>query len=466
LAQSKSLKNGVMMMAADTVPPESTRCASSQDIRGERFQVDLSRTARYVTVAASPENCTSNTTATIKRALIPSTTTLPCTNNDWAKIANGGVLLVSRHVQCAVFIDSNFDITGADDTNYGTFRWEVRVNSYGPANGLNKTFAYSSRLSRIALAAPERAKRSDSLPTLRFQPTIGCDSTQDSSAQCQINVPVISVNALARIPSDPNIGWSSPSTAQLNLSWIAGDGTYTEFRFGTQELYFAKPGYSVNVNGPYRSAESLGFSSLRCDKKMAVNGGSGCVYPAAPAVFVLSAMDPAVKEAAEHIREAQQEPLKAPGGLEIDAATGVAIARSSNALQRTRVTGLKGRSETALQTAADGANRQYSCKYSDSIIKLIPKSSSTCPIDGVGCDCDEYPFNSTWNGSYLMKSTTSAKFINPQANQLAGTRIQQFYQAERVLDYTVDPGIVFNQNNAAASVPIRAGGDDFWVHIE
>jgi hypothetical protein len=334
-------------------------------------------------------------------------------------------------------------------------RHSKRVNPYGPANGLNKTFAYSSRLSRIALAAPERAKRSDSLPALRFQPTIACGSTADSSAQCQINAPVISVNALARIPSDPNIGWSSPSTAQLSLSWNGGDGTYTEFRFGNQDLYFAKPGYSVNVNGPYRSTESLGFSSLRCDKKLSSRTNTdGCVYPAAPAVLVLSTNDDKVQEAAEHIREAQQGPFGAPGGLSIDPVTNVATASSGNALQYTRI------------AAANESNRKSSCKNLQSLFNTRPTSISTsCQANPTGCQCDEYPFAATWNGGFFSPNSTSVKSIRGLQNTTAGGRSSGFYETERVLDLTVYDGSPSATPYNLSQERSRSG-DNFWVHIE
>lgn len=100
------------------------------------------------------------------------------------------------------------------------------------------------------------------------------------------------------------------------------------------------------MNSTYYYSESMSFSDLRCDKKLAVNGGNGCVYPAAPAVFVLSAVDGKVKEAAQHIREAQA--AGSPGGLSIDS-DGVAIANTGNALQRTRI------------AAANNSNRKASC---------------------------------------------------------------------------------------------------------
>ena len=127
------------------------------------------------------------------------------------------------------------------------------------------------------------------------------------------------------------------------------------------------------------------------------------------------------------------------------------------------MTGLKGRDDPS----AAGANRNYSCVYADSIIKVRPQGSATCPATGgTGCSCDEYPFNSSWNGSFLNTNGTSARNINAEQNGVAGTRLQRFYQAERVLDYTPDPGIPYNIGNEGVSIPARLGGDDFWVHIE
>ena len=82
---------------------------------------------------------------------------------DWAKVANGGVELVSRHVQCGVYISSDFDITGADDTDYGKFRWEVRVGSHDLANGLNKTFNFSTVISKFSNPAHSLTSHADTV---------------------------------------------------------------------------------------------------------------------------------------------------------------------------------------------------------------------------------------------------------------------------------------------------------------
>jgi hypothetical protein len=87
-----------------------------------------------------------------------------------------------------------------------------------------------------------------------------------------------------------------------------------------------------------------------------------------------------------------------------------------------------------------------------------------------GCECDEYPFNSTWNGAFSDRDTTprtsSARYINGLQNGKAGTRLQQFYQAERVLDFTIDPGIPYIRDNQSVSIPLSNFGDNFWVHVE
>jgi hypothetical protein len=66
VAKSRALTRGVMAMADDLDTVISTRCVSSQDIRGGIIKVDTSRVARFITAAVSPDSCTSNTSGTIK----------------------------------------------------------------------------------------------------------------------------------------------------------------------------------------------------------------------------------------------------------------------------------------------------------------------------------------------------------------------------------------------------------------
>jgi hypothetical protein len=461
LAKSRALTGGVMAMAAGV--PVSVLCANTQDIRGGSLVFDFNKVgASYLVAAVSPETCTSPIVPQRPRVKLPSSSTTPCSNEDWAPISTGGSVLISRHVQCVVRV-YNIDINGADGTEYGSFRWETRVGSYGQPNGLNKTFSFSSRVMRTAAASLQSEKRSDALPPITYQPEFKCISRADDNAQCKLNPITVSLKALARIPSDPNIGWSNPVNTEVSVSWAEGDGSWREFDFGNMILYYAGPGQSIDLTTRYW-IESSGLEPLRCDKKVADGTSLGCVYPRAPAILVLAANDGRIAEAAAHIREAQA--AGSPGGLYIE--NGVAFTSVfTSPLQRTRVTALKGRDTPP----AEGANRNYSCKYAESVIRLRPKSSSTCPIDGAGCDCDEYPFNSTWNGGYLNRDATSAKYINSKQNRAAGsTALFRFYANERVIDLTPDPGITFTQDltpeELSRAIPARTGGDDYWVHVE
>jgi hypothetical protein len=253
-------------------------------------------------------------------------------------------------------------------------------------------------------------------------------------------------------------GWSDTSFL-VSFNWLNGDVAFQELSQPKVNLASAVVGSAqVLTAGDGTNFDDL--PSIRCDRGMAVNGGSGCVYAEAPAVLVLAVGDASVKEAAIHIRDAQN--AGSPGKLGF-AADGSPSVSAFDPLQRTRVTGLKGQ----LVPSRIGANRANSCVFATSIIARNPQNSETCALPGaLGCSCDEYPFNSTWNGSYSNIAKTSARNISGIQNSAAGTRLGQFYQSERVLDLTVDPGIIYNFGNEAFSIPVRLGGDDFWVHIE
>jgi hypothetical protein len=293
------------------------------------------------------------------------------------------------------------------------------------------------------------------LPSVRVLLKVTCSSPGKSGTACAHPLTPITVQAVG-VGASANAGWSNIGFL-MSFDWVGAGNTFAEISQPKVNLASAVGAQILTAGG---GADAVNLPSIRCDRGMAVNGANGCVYADAPAVFVLSTADAAVKEAALHIREAQN--AGSPGKLGF-AADGSPRVAAFSALQRTRVTGLKGR----INPSAAGANRNYSCVYADSIIKVRPQGSATCPATGgTGCSCDEYPFNSSWNGSFLNTNGTSARHINAGQNGEAGTRLQLFYQAERVLDYTPDPGIPYNIGNEGVSIPARVGGDDFWVHIE
>ena len=435
----------VSVMAAGDVA--NVLCADSQSVRGGSVFVDVVRASGWFTAAVPESACTGIITKPGKAA-IPSDTTAPCRNSDYVDSnLGGGAATLSRHVSCQKNSTELKGVSDAKGTQYGDFRLDWRIGSDGPAKGLFQTYRISLKLTALTAGVGAAPLVLDVLPRFDCSP-----QNYPGTCTADLNTP--------RQLSSASLGYTE-ILVKVSFDWSAGDNTWNDFILGNVHLDFALPGETVQ-------GVALGQPpGIRCDKGMAVNRGNGCVYAQAPAVFVLSASDGAVREAAEHIRDAQRN--FAPGGL--DLGPDGLYASSSNALQRTRVTGLGGiRTNTV---SAPGANRQYSCNYADSLIKQRPQSSATCPATGgPACQCDEYPFNSTWNGSWsarpISASTTSAsaRYINGGQNEQAGTRIQRFYQAERVLDYTMDPGIVYNIGNEASSIPFRLGGDNFWVHIQ
>jgi hypothetical protein len=138
IAQTSPL-GGVTILGAND--PVNVLCANAQSVRGGQHFVDLSRAARFVTAAVSESQCTGSTTK-INRARVPSTSTAPCTARDYVASVSGLTSLVSRHVHCQTdsYEAPITDGTSADTGNYGTFRWEIRSGSHGPAKDLNKTY--------------------------------------------------------------------------------------------------------------------------------------------------------------------------------------------------------------------------------------------------------------------------------------------------------------------------------------
>lgn len=49
------------------------------------------------------------------------------------------------------------------------------------------------------------------------------------------------------------------------------------------------------------------------------------------------------------------------------------------------------------------------------------------------CDCDEYPFASTYQG-LAREPSISVKLINGKDNQLVGSRLGAFFSTQRVID--------------------------------
>jgi hypothetical protein len=247
----------------------------------------------------------------------------------------------------------------------------------------------------------------------------------------------LAADAMLSVTARSSAGSEIEIASTVGFSWDGGDNTFKEFSPQQIRLKLAFTGEDINT------VERTVFLSqpptLRCDKGMAVNGGNGCVYAQAPAVYVLSVGGPE-KEAAEHIRDAQAAGSR--GGLLRDGDQ--FLAPSSNALQRTKFDPVKDRNRTA------------ACSRTGSTSLLITRPapvSASCQQNAAGCECDEYPYASTWNGAAFDPAGTSVKVIRGNNNGIGGVRHKQFLQAERVLDFT----------ESEASAP---NGENFWVHVE
>jgi len=125
----------------------------------------------------------------------------------------------------------------------------------------------------------------------------------------------------------------------------------------------------------------------------------------------------------------------------------------------------------------NGANNAAACTRANSIIRAIPRASASCP-NGVGdpnCDCDEYPFASTYEGAFSVMpnlpgieapSTASAKYILRTHNRNAGSELgNDFYLQQRVIDLSTLTGESGSPSNPDPAYNKNAGGDPFWVKI-
>ncbi|MFB7853286.1 NucA/NucB deoxyribonuclease domain-containing protein [Streptomyces sp. NPDC056053] len=133
---------------------------------------------------------------------------------------------------------------------------------------------------------------------------------------------------------------------------------------------------------------------VRCDNVKYL-GKPGCVYSSWLPSFALSRKDKAVKEAAKHVYDAQRK-VKGKPGL-------------SKPLHR-----LTGKSKI-------DKNRAVVCKKK----YTRPKGKS----------CDEYPMASTREGGKEeSKKLSSHRMINAKQNSKAGTRLNQFYGNNRIME--------------------------------
>jgi hypothetical protein len=165
-------------------------------------------------------------------------------------------------------------------------------------------------------------------------------------------------------------------------------------------------------------------------------------------VDVLSKLGAGMDEAAEHVAQAQAQ--GSPGAFTMLDGTR-AFAGAGTPLQR-------------LKNARDlgDPNRTAACLAPDALIRIRPpNASATCAPDRPGCQCDEYPYNASYQGAAYLPDTTSVKWINGQHNNNAGgIRLKNWLKRERVLDLGSVPA------DSPSGLPLPGSSDPFWVYVK
>jgi hypothetical protein len=379
------------------------------------------------------------------------------------------------------------------NVTYGAAVLKARMSVHGASTGLSKNVTLQFQLLSLVRDAGYIYYSSRGAPTpesIIVKPTIssGCITYDGSdSPTCTIaGKPEIKVtrSTLRGLrdagPVRREVGWSSGLRVNMALNWkqAANQLFDTEtFRFALDRIEYRFEGgsYELARSGTplltnFFSAALGGIPKLRCDRGLADDGGasSGCVFVAAAPVFDLRQY-PVAAEATEHVKAAQDgtsisiAPMKSQGKFKFRPGS-IAVADSS-------VTGSE-----ALQLLKDrtirGRNRFAACEStnSDSLIRLrappfhVSSSCAQPTTPGLlppGCNCDEYPLASTWQGAHQTGGANadrvSVKYIDRRANSSQGGGIgafyEKFFKRERVLDLT-EYGVL----------PIRPAGDDFWVN--
>ncbi|MBY4949569.1 hypothetical protein K6V92_23475 [Cupriavidus respiraculi] len=196
---------------------------------------------------------------------------------------------------------------------------------------------------------------------------------------------------------------------------------------------------------------------IRCDRGVARAGTKGCIFPQAAAVFVVSSGAEAGAEAVAHMDDALGH--GAPGRFRMRpgfrAIADESAMAERGALHRTQIAAMR------------DANRYASCStVSTSVISLHPQHSASCPNERADpCDCDEYPFASTYEGAFAGRTTTSARFVSRTDNRAVGSALADFYARQRVIDMSYETGQRGTLKNPYSSFVFDGSGDAFWVHI-
>ncbi len=242
---------------------------------------------------------------------------------------------------------------------------------------------------------------------LQLKPYVDCGGKCSVTSAPAIDLVPGALTTEATITLTPTMAGENPMNFAPSVEYrIVRTGE--SFEDGQSKAFYRGTGYGYIPN-------------IRCDVGLARRGTKGCVYPQAPAVFSgISASDPAVRESAIHIREAQA--ADKPG--KYVAADDGSILPSSGALPLTRT-----RDAARITANRAAARKLYVEQYAEEPVC----AAITDPDEPPGpCNCDEYPFASTNEGA--SSGAFSVKRIDSADNQQVGTRLGNFFTSQRVVN--------------------------------
>ncbi|MGW9301443.1 NucA/NucB deoxyribonuclease domain-containing protein [Streptomyces cyaneofuscatus] len=208
--------------------------------------------------------------------------------------------------------------------------------------------------------------------------------------------------------------WSRFGGLSTNIDFTLPPGTATDterLAYGDFALTSKVLGNPINTDSQIRGPES-GF---RCDSSPSVNY-HGCVFPDVISQFWLKAT-PDVIEEANHVWKAQnQSDLTLP------------ISPVGKSIPGSRKTGQP--LERLTHAASKKANNDKSARYCREYWGRGYSQGNTK-------QCDEYPFQSTWQGSSVGGSSTkhfSVEVIDREQNRVGGEHLNAFYNSQRIIE--------------------------------
>ncbi|MEV6110891.1 hypothetical protein AB0M28_40300, partial [Streptomyces sp. NPDC051940] len=198
--------------------------------------------------------------------------------------------------------------------------------------------------------------------------------------------------------------WMQPATSTAWITYTSPEGSHEDgLAFYTFGVWFGSETDQTVVNG----------SRFRCDSATYLDYSYGCVYPDVTEVFDLT-VDSEVKESAEFIWRAQNQPDRTFPVSESAKSIPGSVA-SGRPLRRTTVANKDGNRTESVKQCRIFFGERYT------------RDSR---------DCDEYPFASTAEGSKTGGTGTAHYAVQPlnsAHNQKAGSRLDRFYNDQRIL---------------------------------